>query len=546
MDIHPINKYPYKPVLGIIHNTSGIGRFVSVSKIWEETICQLSKNFSVNVYKVTGFEIDSKSPSYRHFLDKVDVLVSLAPYYTIDRTVKEIPTIVFALGSIQKGGHWLYRNRKSFRAYDSLIVNCQACMEIFRKLVGDTAMKCYIVPFPVDTEAFYQKKGKFTLRRKYGIPIKCFTLIYSGRISIQKNCHLLLSVLREIRKKINAHLVVVGFFDDFYIPEFSEKEPPNSKSEFLRMVDEFGLANCTTVVPHQTDPLVLAEILSMCDVGINLSTLINENFGLSQVEMQACGIPVVCTDWGGMKDTVIHDVTGFRVDTVLTDCGPRLDFDQVLYYLEALAVDASLRKNMGSRASLHAQKYRFPAYLERISKVIYETLSRFNPADDHNSFVFDLRFERIYRVLSKERGETVPVIWEHLHPSRDLTHYKMIVSSCTTREANQCSWESFDRISKGFDWTIENDLTFISHDPRWDLTFELFQCVLSEDDLKIMLHIDRGCKSGSELEAFFPWSTIQEGLIRLARKGFIIQSQSSHLGPAKIDEQPEASSTRKM
>lgn len=293
------------------------------------------------------------------------------------------------------------------------------------------------------------------------------------------------------------------------------------------MIDDFGLTDCTTMIPHQTDAFALAEILRMCDVGINLSTLINENFGLSQVEIQACGIPIVCTDWGGMKDTVIHGGTGFRADTVLTDCGPRLDLDQVLCYLEALAADASLRKGMGLRANKHAQEYMLPAYLERVSKVIYETLSRFNPADDHNTFVFDQRFEGIYRVLKKERGDTVPVIWEHLHPLRDMTHYSLVVSSCATREASQCSWERVDRISKGFDWKIENDATFISHDPRWNLSFELVHCELSVDELNIMSHIDRGCKTACELEAFFPWGTVKEELNRLARKGFIIKSRSS-------------------
>jgi hypothetical protein len=291
------------------------------------------------------------------------------------------------------------------------------------------------------------------------------------------------------------------------------------------------------VVPHQTDAFALAEILRMCDVGINLSTLINENFGLSQVEIQACGIPIVCTDWGGMKDTVIHGGTGFRADTVLTDCGPRLDFDQVLCYLEALAADASLRIDMGLRANKHAQKYMLPAYLERVSKVIYETLSRFNPAEDHNTFVFDQRFEKIYRVLDKERGDTVPVIWEHLHPLRDMTHYSLVVSSCATREASQCSWERVDRISKGFDWKIENDATFISHDPRWNLSFELVHCELSVDELNIMLHIDQGCKTACELEAFYPWETVKEELNRLARKGFIIKSRSSPFEAVK-DNQP--------
>jgi hypothetical protein len=43
---------------------------------------------------------------------------------------------------------------------------------------------------------------------------------------------------------------------------------------------------------------------------------LQENFGLTPVEAMSCGLPVVVSDWAGYRETVEHDVTGFKVKTL--------------------------------------------------------------------------------------------------------------------------------------------------------------------------------------------------------------------------------------
>jgi D-inositol-3-phosphate glycosyltransferase len=40
---------------------------------------------------------------------------------------------------------------------------------------------------------------------------------------------------------------------------------------------------------------------------------VEESFGLSVIEAAYCALPVVAVDEGGVKDTVVDGVTGFRV-----------------------------------------------------------------------------------------------------------------------------------------------------------------------------------------------------------------------------------------
>ncbi len=511
------------PVLGVILDVRGIPPYVSVSKLWTQTLTLLSEEFQVNVYYVNTFDINCNTSEYLTFLDRIDLLVLLSPYYSIDRTLKNIPAIVYGLGSLQKGGHWLYRNCSSFRVYDSLLLNCSACEDIFKTIVGSSAMKSYVIPLAIDPQIFYPRENKTQLRQKYNIPSEPYVLMYSGRINLQKNCQLLLSVLREIRKQHDAHLVFLGFFDNFYIPEFSTQPAPDSYAEFERLVKLFDLTEHISLIEHQSDPSVLAEVLSTADLGINLSTLINENFGFTQVEMQACGVPVICSDWGGMKDTVIHGKSGFRIDTVLTDYGVRVNFEQALRYIDILINNTLLRKTMSMNAVQHAEQYMFPHFISRFHQIVYDTLYRTEQHENRNDFSYHPSMRRIYEILQKEHGNARDIIWEHLHPAIDFEHYRLIVSSCATHQAQNLTWNIGARITKAFDWTMKSRDHFLSFDPRWNPSFELKGLELTGAERELLWQIDHQSRMVSELSAVWPWQELSSLLYRLTCKGLILQ-----------------------
>src|SRR6266700_783757 len=511
------------PVLGVILDVRGITPFVSVSKLWTQILELLSEEFQVNIYYVNTFDINCNTSEYLTFLDKIDLLVLLSPYYSIDRTLKDMPAVVFSLGSLQKGGHWLYRNRSSFRVYDSLLLNCSACEDIFKTIVGSSAMKAYVIPLAIDPQVFYPRENKTQLRQKYNIPCEPFVLMYSGRINLQKNCHLLLSVLREIRKQLDVHLVFLGFFDNFYIPEFSAQAAPDSYTEFERLVKLFDLTEHISLIEHQSDPAVLAEILSTADLGINLSTLINENFGFTQVEMQACGIPIICSDWGGMKDTVIHGQTGFRINTVLTDYGVRVNFEQALCYIAKLANNMLLRKIMSMNAEQHAQQYMLSHFINHFRQIVYDTLYRTEQHENRNDFSYHPSLRKIYEILEKEHGNAHEIIWEHLHPAIDFEHYRLVVSSCATLQAQDIAWNIDARIAKAFDWTMKCRDHFLSFDPRWNHSFELKGLELTRAERELLWQIDHQSRMVTRLSAAWSWQELSSLLNSLSCKGLILR-----------------------
>lgn len=88
----------------------------------------------------------------------------------------------------------------------------------------------------------------------------------------------------------------------------------------------------------------IADIMHALDIVMLTSN--NEGSGLSLIEAQFCGKPVVTTDVGGIQDSVIDNKTGFLVDAG--------DADAMVEKLRVLIENNELRKTMGENAAVFA------------------------------------------------------------------------------------------------------------------------------------------------------------------------------------------------
>src|SRR5262249_28462348 len=120
----------------------------------------------------------------------------------------------------------------------------------------------------------------------------------------------------------------------------------------------------------------LAAIYSAADVVVNFSMYHRENFGLSLAEAAACAIPVVCTDWGGFKEVIQPEVTGYSVEKILTKHGIRFNWAQASRPLVGLLEQGTLREEMGRRAVSYARERLSGIALQQsLARVIAETQS---------------------------------------------------------------------------------------------------------------------------------------------------------------------------
>jgi len=153
-------------------------------------------------------------------------------------------------------------------------------------------------------------------------------ILFVGRVSPEKGVHTLLDALAElVRHMPDARLEIVGGRGSLAPELLVGLSSDPLVSALLRFYDgrlttnywgylqarvrRHGLekhVRFAGVLPHSE----LVAIYQRADLVVNPS--LSESFGISVIEGMACGVPVVATGVGGMRDTVLEGVTGLLVD----------------------------------------------------------------------------------------------------------------------------------------------------------------------------------------------------------------------------------------
>lgn len=148
-----------------------------------------------------------------------------------------------------------------------------------------------------------------------------------ARLHPSKGIDVLLKAFSLVKNATpDAKLVIVG------------RGPWEEKAkEMLRRLKLEGSAFLVTqFLPDSAMP----KVYNAADVFVLPS--VYEPFGLAVVEAMACAVPVIVTDVGGLKDIVLHGVTGLKVVPNSVDILAKA--------ITALLVNEDLRKSMGNKA----------------------------------------------------------------------------------------------------------------------------------------------------------------------------------------------------
>jgi glycosyltransferase involved in cell wall biosynthesis len=292
-------------------------------------------------------------------LDQVDACLfglprtpfDLDPFFLVrDRLQKRTPFLYMPLGEFPRGA-WYYRHIHQFlTSRDAVLVSCQADRAIHDALVGATPAHVAVVPFGIDTERFLMPAGaRAATRRHLGIGPEEVVFVYHGRLTTEKNIHSAIMLFRRIvRDHPAVRLWIVGDIED-------PPQEPGLIGTFRAMLRDDGLANRVTFWGGLA-PDAIPRILGAADIAINLTTNGDENFGYGVVEAMAAGVPVIGTDWGGLRDTIEHGVTGFRVPTVVTPIGVGVDHWCAWHAATLLVESAERRRRMSAAARARAAR----------------------------------------------------------------------------------------------------------------------------------------------------------------------------------------------
>ena len=115
--------------------------------------------------------------------------------------------------------------------------------------------------------------------------------------------------------KSNVTLVMAG------------SDPVGFAGQLKALLESHGLARSIMVRPDVADSAVLYQA---ADVGLMLSNSLQETQGLAVLEAMASGLPVVASDWDGIRDTIEHGRTGWLIPTRVGGFRSRLWVDYLL------------------------------------------------------------------------------------------------------------------------------------------------------------------------------------------------------------------------
>lgn len=260
---------------------------------------------------------------------------------SIDRYV---PYVCFLNGSMSRGAPNLITIHHLFKTTDVLIGNCTGDMEITDKFFTNAFTR--LLPFTFD-EDFYRpldEASRLALKTKLGFGAEEKILLYSGRLTLEKNVHTLLRVFSVLHNVVpESRLVIVGAEYNDPFPEFGIFTVGIART-LERTAARLGIPEDRVSFIGRKSLEELRGLYQVADALVNMTLHHDENFGLSQIESMGCGTPVVGTNWGGLADTIIDGETGHKVSTVVTASGVKVNWWEAVNRLASLLRNSEPRK----------------------------------------------------------------------------------------------------------------------------------------------------------------------------------------------------------
>lgn len=235
-----------------------------------------------------------------------------------------------------------------FEQADLLIANTNYLKELLIHL-GASNQKIRTIPVAVDTNFF----KKINILRSTEEEVNLITV---GRLEVFKGQHLGISCINSLKKKgYNLKYTLIGTGSrEAILKQTVGKKKLTKEVVFMGKMSQKEIRNAL-----QGKDIFLMTSITDPDYGV-------ETQGLVTAEAQACGLPVIAFDSGGVKYTVLDGKSGYVV--------PEGDVDAMVEKIETLLKDSELRSNMSQEAVRFIEENFSQNHLNKVWKKTYESL----------------------------------------------------------------------------------------------------------------------------------------------------------------------------
>jgi D-inositol-3-phosphate glycosyltransferase len=236
---------------------------------------------------------------------------------------------------------------------DCVIAASAGERDMLRDLYGMQSARVSVIPCGVDIDEF-RPRDPVAAKAALGLDLDVPVLLFVGRIEPLKGIDVLIRAASQLEGRFQ--LLVVG----------GDAKDSRRKRDLRRLAAEIGVAGkivFADAVPHED----LSSVYNAADICVVPSYY--ESFGLVALEAMACGVPVVASRVGGLKETVQDGRTGYLV--------PWRCPEPFAERLDLLLTNEPLRRNLGLEAREAVKPYRWSEIAAQVEGVYHELVSEY-------------------------------------------------------------------------------------------------------------------------------------------------------------------------
>jgi glycosyltransferase involved in cell wall biosynthesis len=446
--------------------------FDSLTHVYNNTESVLARNFQI-VRPPADYEEASEARKFRinaELIEACDVVLARRDLRFLrarERLGRHIPYCLLLFGGAPRGMPYLSSLWRCLRTSDVLVGNCIGDVSITKAFFPNS--QATSIPFPVDESRFcpLPVATRRKARAALGLSDRDTMLLYAGRITLEKNVHTLIVMFSALQKlDPNLHLVLAGSVFDLDFEDFGVMVS-HMKRWLARLAANLGVdRKRLRFVGHKT-PAQLRELYNAADVLVNMTLHHDENFGLPQAEAMACGTPVVGTDWGGLKETILDGVTGSKVSTFVTGAGVKSSWLEAAgKVLDVVRRNRANRKMSESCRREAVERYSLEKYAQDLADLLASAASARCPGERLKLSEFG---REVWQICSRTLDGNAP----YRRGPRSFHLYQRLIRPYATRFSREENHPANIRHWKGLvylPWPITSGAGAIEiHDPMFPM-----------------------------------------------------------------------------
>ncbi|MCM8824422.1 MAG: glycosyltransferase family 4 protein [Candidatus Omnitrophica bacterium] len=246
------------------------------------------------------------------------------------------------------------------REYDIIYSPSQYAKESFLRI--SYKFNVYVIPNSLDIKMIHNNIAGCDKDKNRKI------ITFMGRLVKDKGIEIILENMPKIIDKVkNAHLNIIGPLSSVGIKDYPKHPYVKSledKIKKLKLLSRVHFKGVQLGVNKY-------KMLAASDIFVTPTIAFGETFCIANLEALACGVPVITTNWGGVREIIKEGINGFLIDVDYKNYNSiRVDEKQMVSLIIDVLKDTKLNFRLREGALKISSSYDYRKIIPRFVNLL--------------------------------------------------------------------------------------------------------------------------------------------------------------------------------